>query len=196
MLLAGIKRSVIMQYRNKRLQEPIKRRGKVVMLNGKPRMPTFLTINRELALLRSLLNLAEEDEVIEAAPRFTSKNGKNALIKSERDHRRQRVCSNEEFRAICENMPRPAERLLAALYDTAMRVNEVIKLPWSYVDEKAGFIRLPAEYVKEGKPRNVPIVPELQTILNELKAEQRKVATIGGRVHAERPAHEKHSHCV
>jgi integrase len=154
------------------------------MLHGKPRTPTFLTVNRELALLRSLLNLFEEDGIVEgyAAPRFTSNNGKNALIKSERDHARKRVCSADEFKALCENMPRPAVRVLAALNLTAMRVNEVINLPWSYVDEKAGFIRLPAEYVKEGKPRNVPIVPELQAILNELKAEQRKVATIGGRV--------------
>lgn len=136
----------------------------------------------ELALLRLLLNLAEEDEVIDAAPRFTSKNGKNALIKSERDYARKRVCSSEEFRALRERMPHPAARVLTALNLTAMRVNEVINLPWSFVDEKAGFIRLPASYVKEGKPRTVPIVPELQTILNELKAEQRKVATIGGRV--------------
>jgi integrase len=182
MLLTDIKRSTIMQYRNKRLQEPIKRRGKVVMVDGKPRTPTFLTVNRELALLRSLLNLAEEDEVIEAAPRFTSKNGKNALIKSERDHARKRVCSADEFRVLCESMPRPAVRVLAALYYTAMRVNEVINLPWSYVDEKAEFIRLPAKYVKEGKPRNVPIIPETSAILNELRQEQKKVATIGGRV--------------
>ena len=182
MLLTDIKRSIIMQYRNKRLQEPIRRRGKVVMIDGKPRMPTFLTVNRELALLRLLLNLAEEDEIIDAAPRFTSKNGKNALIKSERDHARKRVCSSEEFRALCERMRRPAARVLTVLNLTAMRVNEVTNLPWSFVDEKAGLIRLPASYVKEGKPRTVPIVPELQVILNELKAEQRKVATIGGRV--------------
>jgi integrase len=183
-LLTDIKRSVIMQYRNKRLQEPIVRRGKVVMADGKPRTPTFLTINRELALLRSLLNLVEEDDVIEgfAAPRFTSKNGKNALIKSERDRARKRVCSADEFRALCEYMPRAAVRVLMALYYTAMRVNEVIKLPWAYVDEKAGFVRLPADYVKEGKPRNVPIVPEMSEILTELRQEQKKVATIGGRV--------------
>jgi integrase len=180
-----------MQYRNKRLQDPVIRsgKGKVVTVygkpveqGGKPRTPTFVTINRELALLRSLLNLAEEDEVIEAAPRFTSKNGKNALIKSERDHARKRVCSADELRALCERMPRPALRVMMALWFSAMRVNEVIKLPWTYVDEKAGFIRLPPAYVKEGKPRNVPIVPELQVILNGLKAEQRKAASISGRV--------------
>jgi len=182
MLLPDIKRSVIMQYRNKRLQEPIRRRGKVVMIDGKPRLPTFLTVNRELALLRLLLNLAEEDGIVDAAPRFTSKNGKNALIKSERDYARKRVCTLAEFRALCERMPRSAVRVLTALNLTAMRVNEVTNLPWSFVDEKAGLIRLPAAYVKEGKPRTVPILPEMQLILNELKGEQRKVATIGARV--------------
>jgi len=133
MLLTDIKRSVIMQYRNKRLQEPIKRRGKMVTVDGKPRTPTFLTINRELALLRLLLNLAEEDGVIEAAPRFTSKNGKNGLIKSERDHARKRVCSADEFTALCENMPRAAVRVLVTLNLTAMRVSEVVNLPWTFV---------------------------------------------------------------
>ena len=79
-------------------------------------------------------------------------------------------------------MPRSAVRVLTALNLTAMRVNEVTNLPWSFVDEKAGLIRLPAAYVKEGKPRTVPILPEMQLILNELKGEQRKVATIGARV--------------
>src|SRR5215469_7729573 len=37
-------------------------------------------------------------------------------------------------------------------------------------------------YDKEKKRRNVPISPELQTVLNELKAEQKKVSSISGRV--------------
>ena len=79
-------------------------------------------------------------------------------------------------------MPRPSVRVLTGLNLTAMRVNEVINLPWSFVDEKVGFIRLPASYVKQGKPRTVPIVRELQAVLNELEAEQRKITTIRRRV--------------
>jgi integrase len=63
-----------------------------------------------------------------------------------------------------------------------MRLNEVINLPLTYIDEKAGFIRLPAAYVKEKKKRNVPISAELQAVLNELKSEQKKVSSISGRV--------------
>jgi len=50
------------------------------------------------------------------------------------------------------------------------------------VDEKAGFIRLPADYVKEKKKRTVPISPEFRAVLAELKAEQAKVSNISNRV--------------
>ena len=46
----------------------------------------------------------------------------------------------------------------------------------------AGFIRPPASHVKEKKKRNVPISAELQIVLNELKAEQKKAANISDRV--------------
>lgn len=120
-----------------------------------------------------MLNMAEDDEIIEAALKFKSKR-RNSLIKSEKEPKRDRTASGDEYRALLGNMKRPAPRVLIALYETAMRLNEVIRLPLTYSDEKAGFIRLPAAYVREKKRRNVPISPELQTVLNELKAEQKK----------------------
>ena len=69
MLLADIKRTTIMEYRAKRLQQPIMRRGKPVMFNGKPKTVSFPTVNRELAFLRFMLNMAEDDEIIEVARR-------------------------------------------------------------------------------------------------------------------------------
>jgi integrase len=182
MLLADIKRSVIMEYRAKRLREPIIRRGKAVMFDGKPKTISFPTVNRELAFLRAMLNMAEDDEIIDAAPRFTSKSGKNNLIKSEKDRKREPSVTHEQFLALCENMPRPALRVLAALYYTAMRVNEAVRLTWEMVDEKAGFIRLPAWYVKEKKKRTIRIFPEMQSILDELRAEQRRVPNTLNRV--------------
>jgi integrase len=181
MLLTEIKRSNIMEYRAKRLQDPVLTHGKPVMLDGKVKTVSFATVNRELAFLRFMLNMAEDDEIIEAAPKFKSK-GKNSLIKSEKERKRDRIASEDEYRAILGNMKRPAQRVLIALYETAMRLNEVINLPLTYIDEKAGFIRLPAAYVKEKKKRNVPISAELQAVLNELKSEQKKVSSISGRV--------------
>jgi len=147
MLLREIKRSNIMEYRAKRLQDPVLTHGKPVMLDGKVKTVSFVTVNRELAFLRFTLNMAEDDEIIEVAPKFESKE-KNSLIKSEKERKRDRIASEDEYRALLGNMKRPAQRVLIALYETAMRLNEVIKLPLTYVDEKAGFIRLPAAYVR------------------------------------------------
>lgn len=58
----------------------------------------------------------------------------------------------------------------------------MLKLTWDRVDLKTGFIRLRAEHVKEKNKRNTPIVPELQAVLMELKAEQGKVTNINQRV--------------
>jgi hypothetical protein len=105
MLLTGIERSVIMRYRKKRLQESILRRGKVVTLNGNPRNATFLTVNREIASLRLLPNVARRTKLVMRSRGLRARTAKNALIKSERDHARKRVCSAGEFRALCESMP-------------------------------------------------------------------------------------------
>src|SRR5262252_39373 len=84
--------------------------------------------------------------------------------------------------ALLDNTSRPVQRVLIALYETAMRSSEVIGLTWPMVDEKAGFIRLPADYVKEKKKRTVPISPEFRAVLSELEAEQAKVSNISNRV--------------
>jgi integrase len=79
-------------------------------------------------------------------------------------------------------MARPAQRVLLGLYESAMRVNELLDLTWDKVDEKTGMIRLAAEDVKEKAPRNIPITDGLQVGLDELKMEQRKITSISNRV--------------
>ena len=70
MLLSEITKSKMMEYKAKRLQEPVTIKGKVVMRDGEPMKIQFPTVNRELALLRRLLNLAADDGILEACPRF------------------------------------------------------------------------------------------------------------------------------
>src|SRR5262249_24152959 len=113
-----------------------------------------------------MLRLAEDDGIIEQAPRIK--------LKSETEFKRERTASAEEHSALLAGAARPVQRVLICLQETAMRINEVLRLTWNHVDEKAGFIRLPASYVKEKKKRTVPISPELTAVLDELKAEQAK----------------------
>jgi integrase len=174
LLLSEINRSKIMEYRAKRLQEPIIRRGKPV----EGTKIAFPTLNRELAFLRYMLNLAADDGIIETVPKMK--------LQSEKGRKRDRIASEDEYKALLENVARPAQRVLIGLYETAMRVNEVLRLTWDRIDEKAGLIRLKAEDVKEKAPRRVPISEELQSVLDELKAEQRRVSNISNRVFTRR----------
>jgi hypothetical protein len=79
------------------------------MIDGEAKTVSFVTINREMAFLRFMLNMAKDDEIIEAAPKFKSR-GKNTLIKSEKDGKRDRVATGEEYRGLLDNMRRPAQR--------------------------------------------------------------------------------------
>ncbi|MEE8114819.1 MAG: site-specific integrase [Nitrososphaerales archaeon] len=168
--LVEINRSKVMEYKARRSKEPIIRKGKPV----EGSKIAFSTVNCELAFLRYLLNLAVDDEIIETVPRMK--------LQSEKSRKRHRIASDDEYRALLESMSRPAQRVLIGLYESAMRVNELLRLPWDMVDERAGMIRLLAEYVKEKAPRNVPITDGLQVVLDELKMEQKKIASISNRV--------------
>ena len=95
---------------------------------------SFVTANRELAFVRYLLNRAMEDGALEVAPRIR--------LKSEKGRARARTVSPDEYGAILANMGRTQQRYLIALYETAMRRDEPLKLTWDKVDFKKGLIRL------------------------------------------------------
>ena len=126
MLLSEIDRSKVMEYRAKRSLESIVRRGKPVAGTK----ISFSTVNRELAFLRYLLNLAADDNIIEKVPRIK--------LKSEKERKRNRIATDDEYRGLLENTSRPVQRALIGLYETAMRVNELLPLTWNRVDVKAG----------------------------------------------------------
>lgn len=160
MPLVDIKKSTVLEYRKKRTAEGV----------------GFVTINRELSFLRKLLNVAADQEppLLETVPRFR--------LPNETSRARSGTIDAEDFAAILAHMKRPAQRYLIALYETSMRLNEPAKLQWSMIDFKAGLLRLPAEIVKAKHPRRTPISWELREVLEELRAEQRKLPNLGGYV--------------
>jgi integrase len=171
MALADIDEEVIDDYKIRRAQDPIVRHGKAVK-SGETM--SFASVNRELAVLRILLRLAKRYRKIGAVPEFN--------LESEKSRKRTRVASADEFKALCDNMPRHALRALAGLYETAARHKELLNLTWDRIDEREGVIRFRTEDVKEKKPRVTPISPLLAEILAELKAEQKRVACITNHV--------------
>jgi integrase len=49
-----------------------------------------------------------------------------------------------------------------------MRLGELRELKWSYIDRKAGFIRLPADATKEKKSKKIPINRHVQEVLKNI----------------------------
>ena len=53
-------------------------------------------------------------------------------------------------------------------YHMGMRKDEIVRLTWPEVDLKKGFIRLSAERTKTDTARNIPIHPEVKTMLESV----------------------------
>jgi integrase len=98
------------------------------------------TVNRELACLRHMLKLAEDDRLIESAPRIK--------LDSERKFARKRVVPEVEYELL-QASPRYLQRVLIGLYDTAMRKSELLNLEWNRVDKRGGVVRLRPGDTKE-----------------------------------------------
>jgi integrase len=131
--------------------------------------------NRELEVLRHMLRLAAEEEIIPAAP---------AVRLFKQNNARDRVLSEEEYQRLLAVSSLHLRRIIVCAFETGMRTGEIKKLTWDKVDFKTGFIRLAAEDTKTNEKRAIPLSSVLRETLEDIRKEQRegKVAPIGGHV--------------
>jgi integrase len=118
------------------------------------------TVNRELALLKTIFNKAIRDGKLE-------KNPVKGVKHLKENNERERVLSPEEwekYKAQCPSWYLPVATMA---YLTGMRRGEIINLPLSRVDLKTGFIRLRPEDTKTGQGRSIPLHPELMGVLKK-----------------------------
>src|SRR3990167_3601566 len=99
LLLTEIKKTKILEYQALRLAAPViryrKATGHIVQVS---------TVNRELACLRQMLNIAAEDGLIEAVPTIK--------LDSEKHRRRERTLDDVEWRALLDKSPVWLRRIL------------------------------------------------------------------------------------
>src|SRR5688500_12438315 len=100
MLLSEIRKANINEYRQKRLQEPVMRQDKVVA----GRRINFPTVNRELAFLRFLLNLAADEEILETVLAMK--------LPSEASRRKTRTIEADDYAEILAPYATPATAVL------------------------------------------------------------------------------------
>jgi integrase len=115
------------------------------------------TINRSLAALKRMFNLAIEDSKLQHAPHIE-------LLKEAAP--RKGFLEPEQFRRLRQELPERLRDAFTLGYYTGMRLGEIRNLKWEDVDLNEGVIRLGQGETKSGNPRIIPLVGELRDMLS------------------------------
>jgi integrase len=88
---------------------------------------------------------------------------------------RERTASMEEYINLVNLAAEHLKPIIITAYNTGMRIGEIRNLRWKHVDLEKGFIRLPADIVKEKKPKVVPLNHHVMVVLNRLRPRKPKL---------------------
>ncbi len=119
------------------------------------------TVNRELATLRRLLNLAKEWKRIQSVPRVR-------LLKGEKE--RTFVLSYADEQNYLQMAPRPLRDAATLMLDTGLRVGELVTLQWSDIHLQPigravfGYLQVRSGKSKNAK-RTIPLTARVRAML-------------------------------
>ncbi len=164
--LSQVDKVRIMEYKQRRLSEPLMRHGEPV--KGTSIMGS--TVNREVSCLIAALNLAADGGLCEGAPR----------IKKEREISRDRILTDDEYKALLDVSPQWLKRVIIAANEAALDRGVLINLTWESVRD--GIIKVKGGRDKTGADQRAGISPALQDVLDELRCEYRRIPNTERRV--------------
>lgn len=187
-LLSKISYDDLAEFRRRRLATPVKQKSRKNEADLPPRptrMRKIASVNRELARLRTVLNLAVRRGWLAVNP---FRRG-DVLISQASEVERTRILSRAEERrllAICteegdgtrrggagslQNYKRThLKPIIICALDTAMRYGEIMKLVWHDVDFLNGLIYAEGKNTKTLKKRIVPLTTRLRVELERIAA--------------------------
>jgi len=150
----------IRTFKGARLRTPVN--------SGKQR--TIASVNRELALLRRMFNVAVREGWLLKNPFH----GGEPLISTADEKKRERILTRDEEQRMLEACDHPKRRhlrpLLIYLLDTGCRQGEAFKLQWRDVDFDNRLITIKAFNTKTMRERQVGITGRLYAELERLRA--------------------------
>jgi len=177
-----IKSNDIKNYKNHRLNTPVEievnerttvidnktgKRITVVTKSVRTRQRRIATVNRELELLRAILNFAVQNEWLVRSP-FALVKG---IISKAAEIERDRVLSFEEeneLLEVCVGRKAHLRPLLICALDTAMRRGEIFKMRWKDIDFSSREIYIPQTNTKTEEARRVGLTQRLSEELETL----------------------------
>src|SRR2546423_1390210 len=125
------------------------------------------TVNRELAALRRMLNVASREGWIQKNPFGMG----DALVSLADERKRERILTREEearLLAACTGKRQHLRPIIIAAIDTGCRRGELLKLRWRDVDFREGIITLQAFNTKTMRERQVSMTVRLAGELERL----------------------------
>lgn len=155
--IRSIKPSDLENFKRKRLNS--------ITMHG--RMRKIASVNRELSILRTILNFAVQNDWLLKNP-FVACQG---IIATSAEVERDRVLGFEEesrLLAVCTGLRQHLRPLLVCALDTAMRRGEMFKMTWKDVSFETSEIYIPQTNTKTEEARTVGITPRLRTELEIL----------------------------
>jgi integrase len=128
---------------------------------------TITGVNRELALLRVILNFARRQGWIVRNP---FEMGESLISLADENRRDRLLTAEEEMRllAVCDGPRAHIRALIIAAVDTAMRKGELLKLKWSDMDFDRDLIRVRKTTTKTWEGRTIGITSRLRAELQRL----------------------------
>jgi integrase len=114
------------------------------------------TVNRNLALLRRMFNLAKLEGKVSSVPHFP-------MHKESKP--RQGFLERHEFEKLRAAMPESLHPALTFCYESGCRTGAMEKVIWPWVDTDAQEIHFPPGVLKNGEPLVVPLSNELVAML-------------------------------
>jgi len=132
---------------------------------------TIASVNRELSMLRRMLNVAQREGWILRSPFAAG----DSLISLADENRRERILTREEelrLLASCDTPQRAhLKGILICALDTGMRQGEIFWLRWRDVNLENGLLNIQAFHTKTMKERQVAITTRLKLEFERLKAD-------------------------
>jgi integrase len=122
------------------------------------------TVNRELAVLRHMFNVARTG-VLKLTGGAPPENPVSQVAFEREHNARDRILSPEEFSQVVDVAAEWLKPLLLLAYHTGMRRGELVKLRWDQVDVMRGTIRLRSGDTKTDEPRVIPLGPSMRDTL-------------------------------
>jgi len=124
---------------------------------------SYASIDMELSIADTMIRMAFDNNMVDARVLNAFSTVKRKLRPG--SNVRSRILHFDEYLNLIAVAPQHLKPIIITGYNTGMRMGELLKLQWQFIDRQRGFIRLPLTITKEGRHKIIPINHHVDAVL-------------------------------